>query len=674
MISTEEVIVKKLQTQDTPKILFADLDGTLFSPDFRILTAPFYNRKTAAYLKAHSIPFVIATGRSDWNVSDRRQVALLGFSLPDCVITANGTVIYGLLTNNIYARDMEWEASMQYSKVKWADGKVESWNKLEITRVLKQYFLTQRCSCTFGTGNTFMIRIRLMNIPLSQLEQIRKDILTLFPSGLRIIYTEKLLRKNTSSIFSGEMLITPKLGGKDNAVKYLLEKYAKKIALQRIVDSSQKKDTQPSPFQIIHAFIFGDATVDIPMLTMKDNPKYYTLSQYLVHPTPLARKAGTLAQKDTIHLHILLGDGPKEIVNVLEEAVSGDARSQFSIVSDQKEGTQSVKLMTDKQDSENRKKKTENKLSAAQNNPIRQIIKNFEPLLDNIVDKNLSPNEVSFLGLTKLSEGLEKIYKPKSSSLEKIKGLYEYGFGNLTDVLDGIRARNSNKKEENGQLVDGFSDRAKEFMQLFMRARMRQGKKMHGNIISNNNEKSQSKNILHTAPDLDTLLTAISCTLPSIARAQAEILGKVVAERDAKGGSMIDRTKKLFLSLFMDIIGVHQRSAAIDQEIYSANIATFQNRLSAISYAPERALAKHTELIPSSLSDFQKEALERWLLYIDVLQQEDVIIKKYLSNQPALLKEYEKKATTLAKDYLALKVNVLRKKWHIKDYKLQIKT
>ncbi len=629
MLSTEEILVKKLEKQDNPRIVFADLDGTIFSPNLNILKAPFVNRKTALHLKSHDIPFVITTGRSDWNDADKRQISFLGFSQPDSIITANGTVIYHQLMNRVYSRDMEWESLMHYSKVKWADGKIETWNKLEISNVLRDYFLTQSYSATFGIGNTFLIRIRLLNIPYVQLEQIRKDILTLFSSGVRVVYTEKLLKKNTSHIFSGELLITPKLGGKDNAVKYLLEKYAKQT------------------HKAIHAFIFGDATVDIPMLTLHDNPKYYTLSQYLVHPTTMAKKAAENAQKSNSHLHILEGDGPEAILNVIEKSLHNNRQELFDIVNETKQPQQDFHNKTTQQ----------SKLSPAQNNPIRKIVRTLEPLLDRIVDKNLSPNEVSFLGLTKLQKGLNQLYSGRPSTLQKISGLYNYGFGNLTDVLDGIRARNSDKKEENGQLVDGFSDRAKEFMQLFIRARQRLS-----NIISNNTKQSST-----------TFLTAISCTLPSIARAQAEILGKVVSERDEKGGSMIDRTKKLSLSLLMDTIGARKKSEAIDQQIYSANIATFQNRLRIIGNQSDKHLALHPELIPLSLSDFQKKALERWLLYIDVLQQEDSLIRRYLSKYPHLLDMYEKDSQKLAKDYLTLQVNKIRKKWNIKDYKLQLK-
>ena len=52
-------------------------------------------------------------------------------------------------------------------------------------------------------------------------------------------------------------------------------------------------------------------------------------------------------------------------------------------------------------------------------------------------------------------------------------------------------------------------------------------------------------------------------------------------------------------------------------------------------------------------------------------QQCDVASAKY--QHPELLKEYEKESNKLAKEYLALPVNKLRKKLGIKDYKLEVK-
>lgn len=621
MLASQNLILDKLQKQKRPQIVFADIDGTLFTAGLQIIKAPFYNTKTTSYLRSHSIPLVLVTGRSDWQDVDKIQTQLLGINQPDAVITACGSVIYERLETGMYARDLVWESLMQYTKVTWIDGIISTWNKLDTTHMVTDYLKNHTTPFRLGTGNTFLIRIKVSKMPVKQLEQIRKDILMLFPQGLRVVFTEKLLWENTTDIFSGDILVMPKNAGKENAIKYLLEKYGKQLE------------------KPLHALVFGDATVDVGMLSMKVNPKNYSLSQHLVNPTPLAKKAITTEMKTNENVSILEGDGPEEIWKVVTCQPSTLKRESLS--SNTIEPTLLISPTTS----------IDNKLSPAQNNPARQIIKRLEPLLDKLVDKNLSPNEVSFLGLTQLSEGLNLLYQQKNSPIQKVKGLYKYGFGNLADVLDGVRARHSDKREENGQLVDGFSDRAKEFIQLFARAKKR--------IVINKEE------------GLQTLLTAFSCALPSISRAQVEITGGVVPERDEKGGSMVDRTKKLFMSLLMDTIGAHRNSMTIDYKIYSSNIATFHHRL---SYAKKISLSKIAGIETASLSEFQKKALERWLLYIDVLQQEDTIINKYLFRNPQLLKEYEKQSQKLAKGYLDLPINRLRKKWVIEDYKLKINT
>lgn len=581
-----ESVVAKLRRQTSPTMLFSDIDGTLFSPNLNLLTAPLYNIQTRSYLKKQSIPFVTVTGRSFWTRTDQAHLTLLGMPQADTVITANGTAIY-YRQKEKYVSDFAWQGIMQSTKVTNTQGQTTTWNKQEITETIANYLGSNHRDFRFGQGNTYLIRIRFNTYPVAVIKQIQKDVLTLFPKGIRIVPTEKLLWKNTLEIFSGELLITPATGGKDKAVAYVLKNLATEI---------QKP---------IHAFLFGDASVDVPMLTMKHDEKYYTLSQFGIHPTPLANAVLKEKMQTNTHLKILSGDGPKEILWTLRPEL----------------------------------RKQDNKLSPAQNNKARQSIRKFEWVLDKMVDKNMSPNEISFLGLTKLSEGLKNL--SQKSLVQKTKGWYQYGFGNLTDILDGIRARNSDKKEENGQLVDGFADRAKEFMQLFHRAKKRM--------------------------DLQTFLASLSCCLPSIARAQVEISGQTVAERDAKGGSMVDRTKRLFLSLLFDSFGMPDQSLKKDLEIYETNLATFHHRF---SFAKKIDLQK---LQIDKLSEFQKKALERFLVYVDVLQQENKIIKKYLSKHPELLKEYEKQSNKLAKEYLELSISKLRKKFEIKDYKLEVK-
>lgn len=610
-----ERITAKLSLQENPTILLTDVDGTLFSPNLTILTAPIYNTQTAAFLAKKHIPFVLVTGRSFWRKIDQYHITLLGLPKPDAVITANGTILY-IRKKNSYSADFNWQGVMQSTKVTDFNKKTTSWNKWEITNRIIDYFHNNNLPFHLGKGNTYLIRLRLNKYHVKKVDEIRRDLLSLFPRGVRILLTEKLLWENTENIFSGEMLVTPSTAGKDKAVAYFLK---------------QISQTVQKP---IHAILFGDASIDIPMLTMKEDPTFYTLSQYAVHPTPLVRKMLEKNKEQLLNLSLLVGDGPKEILWTLRPELR--ISLQFK--------ARTVPKVTANNEPKNRE--PEQKFSSAQNNKGRKVIQIFEGVLNNLVDKNLSPNEVSFLGLHKLARGLELLHKDQGNFVDKTKGFYHYSFGNLTDVLDGIRARRSNKREENGQLVDGFSDRVKEFMQLFHRAKKR--------IISDES---------FVVP---TLLSAISCCLPSIARAQVEICNKTVNERDEKGGSMIDRTKRLFLSLLLETIGMDDQSFAKDREIFETNIATFQNRISQAKKVDDK------KIVIKKLSDFQKKALERWLLYIDVLQQEDKIIKKFLAVHPKILKAYENDIAKLTKNYVELPINKLRKKWSIIDYELKI--
>lgn len=592
-----KTLIAKLKKQASPRIVFSDIDGTLFSPNANIITAPIYNFQTANYLKTNNIPFVLVTGRYDWTQIDIYHLHVLGLPLPDMVIVADGSIIYAKERDH-YIRDFTWESAMHATKVTDNAGITVPWNKLLITQKITSYFQNEHISFSIGKGNTFLIRIRFNRLPTQYMEKIRKDIFVLFPAGIHISFTEKLLWYNTKDFFSGEILISPKLAGKESAVRYVLSELSKEINT------------------VIHADVFGDATIDVGMLTMKENPKFYSLSQFGIHPTPLAKEALKKAQKTNSNVHILLGDGPKEILWTLRPELRKDSVNKST------------------------------SLSPAQNNAARKVVRIFESFLDRLVDQNLSPNEVSFLGLNKLSLGLALLNKPQGSLMDKTKGFYHYSFGNLTDILDGIRARRGNKREENGQLVDGFSDRAKEFMQLFQRAK----KRLKANDTTT----------------LSTFLACISCALPSIARAQVEISGRTVSERDEQGGSMIDRTKRLFLSLLFDNIGIPDQSIVVDLRILSTNLATYRHRLSQAKKFDEKRIDK-------DMSDFQKKALERFLLYVDVLQQEHMLIKHALSKHPQLLKEYEKESTRLADEYLKLPIMKLRKKWRITDYKLQIK-
>jgi len=264
-----------------------------------------------------------------------------------------------------------------------------------------------------------------------------------------------------------------------------------------------------------------------------------------------------------------------------------------------------------------------NNFSSAQNNKFRLVEKIFEPLLDKILDKKLTPNEISFLGLEKVIQGIQEIEKGN-----KFKGFWHYILGNLTDILDGIRSRQRHQEniEIPGQLVDGFCDRAREFYQMFKRG---------------------------------SFIPAISCLLPSIARAKAESEGIIVKERDEKGGSAWDRNILLIKSLVYSAWGNDTKSLEIDGEIYERNMATYKNRLRFVNSSNLKRQAQHD-------SAFKNHAIERFLLYVQLLQEANKIIENGSALTLVEYMEWQKKYTS---KYLKIDVKELRKKYGFKNYK-----
>jgi len=547
-------------------IVFADVDGTLFTPGWQLITAPFYNLQTSRILKKYHIPLILVTGRPTWTNTSEWQMKLLGLPLADAIIFDAGTTMYHRLLNGKLEKDTSWEKRVFL-------------NKKPIEEFMISYLRRQNIPFDLKKNDYSAIRITITRFPVSHMGKVKQDILTQFPDNVQVLFTEKLLKENTVDIFSGDLLILSKTAGKDHAIQYLLEKY------------------YPNKF---HAFIFGDATIDVPMLSMAMNPKKILLSQCLVHPTSLAKQLMLEEQKKNKNIIISDKEGPEFILETVKEYMR--------------------------------------KFSPAQNSRARRMVQPFENILDKIIDSRLTPNEISFLGLEKLKHGVDLVYG-KTNFLLKIKGLYLYAFGNLTDVLDGIRARRLVVNQQiPGQLVDVFCDRAKEFYQVFMRVKK---------------EK-----------EVNALMTAITCILPSIARAQAEISGIIVKEQDEKGGSMLQRTKRLFLALFYDVaLDNHEKVFQIDKEIYERNVATFENRI------------RGSKLygLPEGKNMFQKNALERFILLVQLLQEENEIIHDFLKQDQKNVEHYKKQSLKLLKNYLEIDVKEMRKKYQFNDYNLSLK-
>lgn len=547
MSSFQEKIQEQVKQGKTPTICFFDIDGTIFTPDIRIVKAPYYNLQTYNLLQKSHIPLVLITGRFTWSRLRDLEVALEGFPKPDVIIFGAGTEIYIKDSQDTYQRDTNWLKGAALTVT--PDAKI------------------------FKKITPYLYVANVVHISVSALKHMIDTLEKQYQKQANIFYSESLVKGNTRDTFSGSVYLASAHASKKDAVAYIL----------KMVSS----DT-------LHVYIYGDSSVDIPMLSLPSSKKI-TIYPYLVHPTPLAREDAKKHPTITVRED----EGPRVILETLTNALN---KSHFS---------------------------------REQNSPLRRVEKYIEPLLDRIVDKDLSANDISFLGVKKLKEGVDLV--EKKTFLKSFQGFTLYGQGNLTDILDGIRARRKGKTKE-GQLVDGFCDRVKEFYQLYTRGKARM-------------EKNQEKG-------LETYKAALSCSLPSLARAQAEMEGIIVPEKDPMGGSMIDRTKLLIRSFLYHMFGLEFMSYAIDEEIYKRNIATFENRLQTLSN-------KKTITFPNIkvTSELQQKAVERFLVYAQVLQEAYAVIGK----------EVLKKELPLIHPYLEVPVEKLRKTYHLENYHLSLK-
>lgn len=202
------------------------------------------------------------------------------------------------------------------------------------------------------------------------------------------------------------------------------------------------------------------------------------------------------------------------------------------------------------------------------NSPFRFISSSILSLIEPLVYPKLTPNELSV-------KGLDLVHRSLSQSNRH--GIIFLVQGFLMDVFDGSRARRRPElTTKDGQLIDVRTDRMKEFLLLSSR----------GNFDA-----------------------AISCFLPSIARAQAEAIGNVVSEFDSAGGSALSRSIKLIKSFILYRFGNLIGSQRVDNSIYLSNMRTFQNR---------RAQAKSFSW--NKLKIYDKGSVKRLLFLVDLLK------------------------------------------------------
>lgn len=501
------------QQKNTHYVAFFDIDGTLFDPDLRLLAAPYYNRKSYKLLKKNKATIVVTTGRRSWIKTNDVQLHLLGMYPPDHVVTGIGTNVLHKKYHYVYRHDKTW--SSQFEK--------KGWNKSEILRD------TNAISGRHGlfripTINPYTITFWLFNTPIEKVNQIRADMESVSSDRFRTVITEQLLLPNTKERFSGFLFLIPKSADKGTSAVYLLDLIKK-----------------AHPDDHLHVFCFGDALVDVPLLTM-EYPNA-TIQSFGLHLTPQAQ--AEIAASGDLRVVSYEDSAPQRIWRILSGAIH-DERKNGKI--------------------------------NAQNSPFRQIMRPFEFVIDRFAPQELTPDEITSLGTTLVKNGVSKLYDTHAGQATRVGGYWELVRGYLMDIVDGVRARNSpHLTTPQGYLHDVLADRSKEFELLFAR----------------------SLHVAHSAS------AAISCILPSIARAQAECIGRAVPEHDARGGSALSRSARLLLIALLDLLQLTHVANQITRSLEDANIATYAYRASLTdAFSPKshksydkRAWAKYEALV-----------------------------------------------------------------------------
>ncbi len=532
--------------KNTHYVAFFDIDGTLFDPDLRLLAAPYFNRKSFKLLKKNKATIVVTTGRRSWIKTNDLQLHMLGMYPPDHVVTGIGTNILHKKYHYVYGTDKKWQEEF----VK------KGWNKQEILRdtnaVAAKYRLFR-----IPTINQFTITFWLFNTPISKVKEIREDMERESNGRFRTVITEQLLLPNTKDRFSGFLFLIPQTADKGTSAVHLLDMIKK-----------------AHPNDHLHIFCFGDALVDVPLLTI-DYPNA-TIQSFGLHLTPQAQMA--LSKMENIRVVSYFDSAPKRIWKVLSTHIASNTDTVPKKV--------------------------------AQNSPFRRLIRPFEFIIDRFAPQEFTPDDITEHGITLVNEGVHKLYDIHGGQAGRVTGYWELVRGYFMDIVDGVRARNSpHLKSDQGYLLDALADRKKEFALLYGR----------------------SSTFTYSAA------AAISCVLPSIARAQAECMGIMVPEHDARGGSALSRTVRLLFIAFMDLLQLTHVANAQTQALLDANLATYAYRASlAHAFDPKKkknydatSYIKYESLV--SLLEEQWKVLQKQRLTSQMPENLKKTIQNYIS-------------------------------------------
>lgn len=281
----------------TPILLFTDYDGTLYDSGMKIFLSRKYNVLSSKIIRERLTKFIVSTGRPTWSRISELQNQIFGMHPADTVIVGGGTYIFHRINRRLVI-DEEWASLMTQSKVLWRDSKkAESWSKEvlkeKIRNVVRQWGVTYERS-----PNPYLLRLPLYNMNPSSLAEFTKALLDTWKSGIKIVLTEKLYRKNTPEIFNGYAMLLPENAGKDLSALFLIKKFIREEN------------------KIPECLFFGDALIDIPMLTL-DLKGIASKRAFGINLTPLARK---FIRDNEIQDNVvaLSGHSSKSVLTVLQ--------------------------------------------------------------------------------------------------------------------------------------------------------------------------------------------------------------------------------------------------------------------------------------------------------------------------------------------------------------------
>jgi len=256
-------------------ILCADVDGTLYK---KVLTDEHWGKKgnnSAAFqeLEEKSIPHVLISGRPDFDTATDQEMSDLGVTPADVAIAGAGTIVYWRDDKEKLVLDQEFLSLMKSQKVIYGGKEEFLYNPEKLQPLLGQeialfkQFGVKGLKIDTNQGAGFNT-IDISNMSFDQLGKLVSHLRAKF-SGIKVEFSEDL-EKLDENHFSGWMQIVPASGGKDKALRFVLEKIAARI-------NPFNAETAKKPV----AHIIGDAAIDILMLAMGAGEKDpYSVRQY----------------------------------------------------------------------------------------------------------------------------------------------------------------------------------------------------------------------------------------------------------------------------------------------------------------------------------------------------------------------------------------------------------